>query len=589
LDQDENLIAAVRPTYTYSFDSMHRPVTLTDQNNYQAVNSVTYRVASQLLTMSYFGVSETRTYNNMLQMTRLSIPGQVDISYTFPSATTNNGKINSQTDNISGETVTYQYDSLNRLSAANGSGWNQNFGYDGFGNLVSKTGSNSPALSIAIDAPTNHVVGQSYDFNGNQASTPTLGASLSYDPENRLLTAPGVRYAYDTQNKRIWKGTFDGNGYLTGQWLYFYGIDGQKLGTYYLTADYGQTWGPVLWDQPLTTAVFFGGKRVAVDGVAFVPDRLGSKGKYYPYGEERNSPPLANDQVKFATYTRDSATGLDYADQRYYTNTHGRFMSPDPYKASGGASDPGSWNRYAYVGGDPVNYDDPNGLERVSLEDKFWTCFFGKPFYADPEIWMATCMAGDTTQSAVPERVLPSSEERRWNKGLSNLSLGNDLLHRTLKGTPSDACQKDLDAIQELGVSTLGIVLAADVVQWNDAWGDDTLAIGLFVPGSPDYIMQQQHGPNETISQYVSGNKSGGTTAATALPGSALWGNIYFSSSFAAGLSISDAAALLMHELIHSLGPTDKQIQAALFGAKSPEVGASTHNISVKLGKDCFQ
>ena len=25
-------------------------------------------------------------------------------------------------------------------------------------------------------------------------------------------------------------------------------------------------------------------------------------------------------------------------------------------------SDPGSWNRYAYVGGDPVNRTDPNGL-----------------------------------------------------------------------------------------------------------------------------------------------------------------------------------------------------------------------------------
>ena len=25
-------------------------------------------------------------------------------------------------------------------------------------------------------------------------------------------------------------------------------------------------------------------------------------------------------------------------------------MTPDPYKASGGTTDPGSWNRYAYTG-----------------------------------------------------------------------------------------------------------------------------------------------------------------------------------------------------------------------------------------------
>lgn len=39
-------------------------------------------------------------------------------------------------------------------------------------------------------------------------------------------------------------------------------------------------------------------------------------------------------------------------------------MSPDPYKASAGPSDPGSWNRYSYVQGDPVNYTDRTGLNR---------------------------------------------------------------------------------------------------------------------------------------------------------------------------------------------------------------------------------
>ena len=33
--------------------------------------------------------------------------------------------------------------------------------------------------------------------------------------------------------------------------------------------------------------------------------------------------------------------------------------------ASGGAADPQSWNRYAYVEGDPVNYYDPDGFIKV--------------------------------------------------------------------------------------------------------------------------------------------------------------------------------------------------------------------------------
>ena len=63
-------------------------------------------------------------------------------------------------------------------------------------------------------------------------------------------------------------------------------------------------------------------------------DRLQSQGKYFPYGEDRYNPNPANpanDREESATYTRDSATGLDYANQRYYSAGLGRFRSPDPY------------------------------------------------------------------------------------------------------------------------------------------------------------------------------------------------------------------------------------------------------------------
>jgi len=53
---------------------------------------------------------------------------------------------------------------------------------------------------------------------------------------------------------------------------------------------------------------------------------------------------------------------LNYAEQRYYGSTGGRFLSADPYVASAGASAPQSWNRYVYVEGDPVNWFDPKGL-----------------------------------------------------------------------------------------------------------------------------------------------------------------------------------------------------------------------------------
>lgn len=40
----------------------------------------------------------------------------------------------------------------------------------------------------------------------------------------------------------------------------------------------------------------------------------------------------------------------------------GRFLTPDPSNNSNALSIPQNWNRYAYVGGDPINKTDPFGL-----------------------------------------------------------------------------------------------------------------------------------------------------------------------------------------------------------------------------------
>jgi RHS repeat-associated protein len=114
-------------------------------------------------------------------------------------------------------------------------------------------------------------------------------------------------------------------------------------------------------------------------------DRLGSDVRgtqYFPYGAEATG--TASDRDKFATYYRDTATGLDYADQRYYSSTIGRFLSPDPYVASGGPANPASWNRYAYVGGDPINSRDPSGLYAEEGEDgPFSITVRSGPIYVD--------------------------------------------------------------------------------------------------------------------------------------------------------------------------------------------------------------
>jgi RHS repeat-associated protein len=356
----------VTPQYNYSYDNMMRPAGLTDQTSATLVSGVNYGPANEMLQMIYNGGTETRTYNNMLQLTHLSLPGQIDINYNFPSGT-NNGKLTSQTDNISGETVSYLYDSLNRLIQSSSGSYTQTYSYDGFGNLTNRNGSGSLGIvPTPADPATNRLTGASYDLNGNMLSTGNV-----YDTENHLsqANAPGgiVRYVYDGKSKRIWQGNLTSCG---TDWCLAYGqdsvsmfgIDGKLVGTYTPLAPWSGTSTPVtisFWG--LAKRVYFAGKLIR-QGVNqnVVEDRLGSVSKYYPYGEDRSG--LPNDQVKFATYTRDAATGLDYADHRYYSSAFGRFMTPDPYNRSASLGNPTSWNRFTYVLGDPANKNDPRGL-----------------------------------------------------------------------------------------------------------------------------------------------------------------------------------------------------------------------------------
>jgi RHS repeat-associated protein len=126
---------------------------------------------------------------------------------------------------------------------------------------------------------------------------------------------------------------------------------------------------PLFYVTPTGTNYYFGGKLIKNgNGNNWVyADRLGSVGKYYPYGQDKGSSNPSSGE-KFTGYFRDAETGNDYAVNRYVTPSSGRFMTPDPSgaRASSPAS-PQSWNMYAYALGDPINYRDPRGLEIASL------------------------------------------------------------------------------------------------------------------------------------------------------------------------------------------------------------------------------
>ncbi len=324
------------------------------------VNGVSYNAANQLLGMTFNGIGETRSYNVLNQLTNVHAGSGLNLTYNYPTGA-DNGKISSMYNAVSGETVTYTYDSLNRIATAGGSGWGEAYTFDGFGNLTAKTvtAGSGPSMSVPVDPTHNQIEGLGgYDANGN-----TFTASAAYDVENHIYAlvgeSPYTSYSYDAQNKRVFtytSGSMDTYGNPINYLVVLYSVSGQKLGTYQIsTCDTS-----MLCSLLKTSDQYFGGRRLAS------MDQLGSVGTYYPWGEAKGTT-NPQDAWSYATYWRDSVTGLDYANNRYYSNAYGRFMTPDPYHGTSGGGpgnprDPQSWNRYAYTSGDPVNRLDPTGL-----------------------------------------------------------------------------------------------------------------------------------------------------------------------------------------------------------------------------------
>ncbi|HKC66043.1 MAG TPA: RHS repeat-associated core domain-containing protein, partial [Pyrinomonadaceae bacterium] len=68
---------------------------------------------------------------------------------------------------------------------------------------------------------------------------------------------------------------------------------------------------------------------------------------------------------------RDSETGLDYFDARYYSSAQGRFTSADPILITKKRlPDPQSLNLNSYVRNSPLRYIDPKGEKFTGTDGK---------------------------------------------------------------------------------------------------------------------------------------------------------------------------------------------------------------------------
>ncbi|MBK9156423.1 MAG: hypothetical protein IPM25_19815 [Chloracidobacterium sp.] len=358
---------------------------------------------------------ESTVFNSRLQPTQIALGTTktgassydlLKLNYTYGTSG-NNGNVLTQTitvptvgtNNGFAAVQTYTYDSLNRLESAeempNGwtdctsdptKCWKQTFTFDRYGNRnfdeahTTFTGFlKECGGSMCTDLKKR--LNPSINTSDNRLSS---GDDYAFDDAGNTTSDPDDRtFIYDAENKQV--RVLDDEDETIGE--YWYDGDGKRVKKYV----------PAVGETPAEVTIFVydaAGKLVAEYStivastnnakVAYLTnDHLGSprintdkNGKvtarhdYHPFGEEIATSQrtgglhYTDDTVRkqFTGYERDKESELDFAQARYHDYNLGRFSSPDPLMASGRVSSPQTWNRYSYVGNNPLAFTDPTGM-----------------------------------------------------------------------------------------------------------------------------------------------------------------------------------------------------------------------------------
>ena len=121
------------------------------------------------------------------------------------------------------------------------------------------------------------------------------------------------------------------------------------------------------------------------------------RNEYEPYG--RSNQPL-DDGPAYTGHVGDAATGLIYAQQRYYDDDIGRFLSADPVTPYGG--DTRYFNRYWYAAGNPYKHTDPDGRVLDTIADIGFIAYSGYKLATEPSWTNAAALGADIVGAAVP-------------------------------------------------------------------------------------------------------------------------------------------------------------------------------------------
>jgi RHS repeat-associated protein len=242
---------------------------------------------------------------------------------------------------------------------------------------------------FTFDAMGNALTKNDLTFTYNQqgrlksATKENMNASYvySFKGERTVKQVNGVstHFIYDLQGQLVAEA--DSNGVIQNEYIY---LNGQRLASisnntlYYVHTDHLGT--PIALTDDAGTVRW--------------------KASYTPFGNATVEVNTVENNIRFPGQYFDAETGLHYNYFRDYDPEIGRYIQSDPIGLAGGI------NTYGYVGGNPVMYSDPYGLEAATT-------------FALWEIWALRGLGGLAC-------AVPAPGARIVGVGLISLTLAGD-------------------------------------------------------------------------------------------------------------------------------------------------------------------
>lgn len=351
------------------------------------------------------GLVQTTTVDASNRVTEISDANGAtkyfDNTYSYTNGSSDRSLLQSSTQVLkfrdfpapAGAKTTYSYDSLNRLTKAvemNGTTQNAawSYAYDNNGN---RTSTSATGNTYAYTDYNNKSHTVTYNGADEIATVDGTATGTSFDADGNETSA--VNQGYGVQNRTADTTSADQDiTSMTGpDGSVFNYASAQTLptGPRQMTNQHGYAFNYALlglqnFDSPYDTgtAKVFNlpnGEHVGYQNAAgsreyLLKDNQGSTVRiseddgtansaysYDPYGQfrdyYRNTTGASDNVFMYTGGIRDRATGLYRLGARWYDPTQGRFTQPDP---SGQEQ-----NSYLYASGDPINKEDPTGLDGV--------------------------------------------------------------------------------------------------------------------------------------------------------------------------------------------------------------------------------